>query len=154
MRPKAKYKFIHDHREKYPIHAMCSFFKVSRSGYYAWLKQKDKPEADQALARLVAECHKGYRQTYGYRRVCLWLRRHKGIHRNPKTILRVMNKYGLLSQTRRKRKYRQMGDALHRYENILNRQFSAQEPNRKWVTDISYVPTPQGTLYLSIIRDL
>lgn len=154
MRPKAKYKYIYSHRETYPIHAMCSFFGVSRSGYYAWLRQKDRPEPDQVLARLVAECHTGYRQSYGYRRVCLWLRQHKDVYRNPKTILRVMNKYGLLSHTRRKRKYRQMGDALHRYENILNRQFSANEPTRRWVTDISYIPTSQGTLYLSVIRDL
>ena len=66
----------------------------------------------------------------------------------------MMNKYGLLAQIRRRRKYRQMDEQLHRYPNILNRDFTAVRPNQKWVTDISYIPTPQGTLYLSMIRDL
>ena len=65
-----------------------------------------------------------------------------------------MNKYGLLSEIRRYRKYRQMGQKLHRYENLLNREFTANKPNQKWVTDISYIHTGQGVLYLSVIRDL
>ena len=55
----------------------------------------------------------------------------KGIHRNPKTILRVMKKYDLLSEIRRRRKWVNMGEQLHRYENLLNRQFHADKPNRK-----------------------
>ena len=77
----------------------------------------------------------------------------KGIHHNPKTILRVMNKYNLLSVIRRKR-YVRYGEGLHKYPNLLNRDFTAECPNQKWVTDISYISTGQGTLYLSIIRDL
>lgn len=65
-----------------------------------------------------------------------------------------MNKYDLLSEIRRRRKYRQMGEQLHKYENLLNRQFQADRPNAKWVTDISYIHTSQGVLYLSMIRDL
>ena len=71
-----------------------------------------------------------------------------------KTILRVMKKYDLLSEIRRRRKWVNMGQQLHRYENLLNRQFHADKPNRKWVTDISYIHTKQGILYLSMIRDL
>ena len=82
----------------------------------------------------------------------IWLER-KGICHNPKTILRVMQKYGLLSVIRRK-KYRNYGEYLHRYPNLLNKDFSAERPNQKWVTDISYIHTKQGVLYLSIIRDL
>lgn len=78
----------------------------------------------------------------------------KGIHCNPKTILRVMKKYDLLSEIHRRRKWVNMGQPLHRYENLLNRQFHADKPNRKWVTDISYIYTKQGILYLSMIRDL
>ena len=69
------------------------------------------------------------------------------------TVLRVMQKYGLLSVIRRK-KYRNYGEYLHRYPNLLNRDFNAERPNQKWVTDISYIHTNQGVLYLSIIRDL
>jgi transposase InsO family protein len=84
--------------------------------------------------------------------VHIWLER-QGICRNPKTILRVMQKYGLLSVIRRKR-YRNYGGCLHRYPNLLNRNFYAERPNQKWVTDISYIQTKQGVLYLSVIRDL
>ena len=74
--------------------------------------------------------------------------------RNPKTILRIMKKYELLSDIRRLRKWRQMGKQVHRYENLLDRQFNADKPNQKWVTDISYIHTGQDILYLSMIRDL
>ena len=65
-----------------------------------------------------------------------------------------MKKYELLSDIRRPLKWRQMGKQVHRYENLLNRQFNADKPNQKWVTDISYIRTGQGFLYLSVIRDL
>ena len=131
---------------------MCRFFKVSRSGYYDFVKRMDKPAADLELSEQIRECQAETRQTYGYRRVWIWLER-KGIHRNPKTILRVMRKYSLLSVVRRRR-YCNYSQALHRYENLLNRDFHADRPNQKWVTDISYIPTGQGFLYLSVIRDL
>ena len=65
-----------------------------------------------------------------------------------------MKKYELLSEIRRRRKWQQMGQQLHKYENLLNRNFHAARPNHKWVTDISYIHTGQGVLYLSVIRDL
>lgn len=65
-----------------------------------------------------------------------------------------MKKYNLLAQIRRHRKWKQMGEQCHKYENLLNRQFQADKPNSKWVTDISYIHTEQGVLYLSMIRDL
>ena len=83
----------------------------------------------------------------------LWLESH-GIHHNPKTVLRIMKKYGILSEIRRKRKWQNLGQQIHRYNNLLNRQFFADKPNRKWVTDISYIQTKEGVLYLSMIRDL
>ena len=83
----------------------------------------------------------------------LWLKS-QGIHRNPKTILRIMKKYGILSEIRRKRKWHNLGQQIHRYKNLLNRQFFADKPNSKWVTDISYIQTKEGVLYLSMIRDL
>ena len=83
----------------------------------------------------IARCQEHSRKTYGYRRVQLWLEQ-QGIHRNPKTVLRIMRKYGLLSEVRPRKKYRIMGQQLHRYENLLNRDFTAQRPNQKWVTDI------------------
>ena len=65
-----------------------------------------------------------------------------------------MKKYDLLSEIRRRRKWQQLGQQVHRYKNLLNREFHADQLNCKWVTDISYIHTNQGVLYLSMIRDL
>ena len=152
MRPEVKYRVIYRHKGKYSISEMCRFFEVSRSGYYGFVKRMGKPVKDLELSELIRECQVETKQTYGYRRVAIWLER-RGIHHNPKTILRVMNKYNLLSVVRRRR-YCKYSQALHRYENLLSRDFHADRPNQKWVTDISYIKTAQGFLYLSVIRDL
>lgn len=144
---------IQSRAKQYPVSRMCQFLGVSRSGYYAWLVRREFPERDAELAGLIQECQALRGRIHGYRYIHLWLEKRKGYHCNPKTVLRVMRKYGLLSQVRRK-KYRHMGQQLHRYPNWLNRNFSATRPNEKWVTDISCIQTGQGVLYLSIIRDL
>lgn len=143
---------IYRHKDKYSISEMCKFFLVSRSGYYDYVKRMDIPAKDLPLAEKIRECQAKCGKTYGYRRVHIWLERN-GIHHNPKTILRVMQKYNLLSVVRRK-KYRNYSNILHKYPNLLNRDFKADRPNQKWVTDISYIKTSQGTMYLSVIRDL
>ena len=152
MKTSVKYLVIYRHKDKYSISEMCRFFKVSRSGYYGFVSRMNIPAWDMPLAEKIQECQERCGKTYGYRRVHMWLERN-GIYRNPKTVLRVMQKYNLLSVVRRK-KYRNYGEYLHRYPNLLNRDFSAERPNQKWVTDISYIHTEQGVLYLSIIRDL
>ena len=154
MRAKAKYAVIYRHREQYPVSVMCRFFSVSRSGYYGFVKRMNRPEKDAALAETIRQQQDKCFHTYGYRRMWQWLKGSKRIYHNPKTILRVMKKYGLLAEIRRHRKWQQMGQQLHKYQNLLNRDFHAEAPNRKWVTDISYIQTKQGTLYLSMIRDL
>ncbi len=110
------------------------------------------PAKNLPLAEKIRECQAECRSTYGYRRVHIWLERHE-IHHNPKTVLRVMNKYSLLAVIRRRR-YVKYGEALHRYPNLLDRDFTADRQNQKWATDISYIRTGQGFLYLSVIRDL
>ena len=152
MKTSVKYLVIYRHRDKYSISEMCRFFNVSRSGYYDYVKRMNIPTKDLALAEKIKECQENCGKTYGYRRVHIWLER-QGVHYNPKTILRVMQKYNLLSVVRRK-KYRNYGNVLHKYDNLLDRDFNADRPNQKWVTDISYIKTGQGTLYLSVIRDL
>ena len=152
MKPSIKYQIIFKHKDKYSINSMCKFFEVSRSGYYAFLKRMDIPDRDLPLAEKIRECQEESHRTYGYRRVQIWLER-QGVYRNPKTVLRVMQKYNLLSVVRRK-KFHYCSQHLHRYPNLLNREFTAERPNQKWVTDISYIKTSQGFLYLSIIRDL
>ena len=104
MRNKVKYQVIYRHRNEYPVAVMCEFFEVSRSGYYDFVKRIGQPEHDAEIARQIQECQKQTDKTYGYRRVWKWLKDRK-IIRNPKTILRIMKKYGLLSEIRRKRKW-------------------------------------------------
>ncbi len=153
MRPRAKYAVIYHHRDEYPVSVMCKFFGVSRSGYYDFVKRIGQAEQDAELAGKIQECQDKTDKTYGYRRVWKWLR-DRNIKRNPKTVLRIMKKYGLLSEIRRRRKWINLGQQVHKYKNHLNRQFHADRLNTKWVTDISYIHTKEGVLYLSMIRDL
>ena len=152
MRTNVKYRVIYRHKDKYSISEMCRFFGVSRSGYYGYVSRMNIPARDLPLAEKIRECQEKCGKTYGYRRVHIWLEK-QGIRHDPKTILRVMQKYSLLSAVRRK-KYHNYGEYLYKYPNLLNRDFTTERPNQKWVTDISYIKTGQGTLYLSIIRDL
>ncbi len=152
MRTSVKYIVIYRHKDKYSISEMCRFFEVSRSGYYDYVKRMDVPARDLPLAEKIRECQEHSHSTYGYRRVHIWLER-QGIYRNPKTVLRVMQKYNLLSEVRRK-KYHNYTNGIYKYPNLLAQDFRADRPNQKWVTDISYIKTGQGFLYLSIIRDL
>ena len=154
MRPQIKYQIIYMNRKRYSVAVMCRFFGVSRSGYYDYVKRLDRPAPDANLANIIRDQQRKCNKTYGYRRMWKWLKTVKKIHRNPKTILRIMKKYELLSEIRRRRKWRQMGQQIHKYENLLNRNFQADAPNQKWVTDITYIHTKEGVLYLSMIRDL
>ena len=153
MRPRAKYAVIHRHRQEYPVSVMCRFFEISRSGYYSFVSRMNNPEKDAGLANIIRQQQEKSFHTYGYRRMWLYLK-NTGINRNPKTILHIMKKYELLSEIRRRKKWVNLGQQVHKYENLLNRQFQADKPNSKWVTDISYIHTKEGVLYLSMIRDL
>lgn len=132
---------------------MCEFFNVSRSGYYKWQGLPDS-DKDETIGNLIKQCQEKSKYTYGYRRIKIWLLRKTGLIINHKTVLRLMNKYNLLAQIRRPRPYYQRHKQLEPYENKFNRDFSADRPNQKWVTDISYIFTKQGVLYLSMIKDL
>ena len=153
MRPQLKYHVIYRHREQYSISAMCCFFSVSRSGYYDFVKRLGRTGRNAALVEKIRKHQEHCDNTYGYRKMYLWLK-NNGIYRNPKTILKIMKEHGLLSEVRRKRKWVNLGQEAHKYKNLLNRQFHADCPNSKWVTDISYIQTKEGVLYLSMIRDL
>ena len=114
MRPKVKHAVIYRHREEYPVSVMCKFFRVSRSGYYDFVKRMGQPEHDADLAKEIEECQNRTDKTYGYRRVWKWLK-DRNIEKNPKTVLRVMKKYGLLSEIRRRRKWVNLGQQVHKY---------------------------------------
>ena len=120
MRPKVKYAVIYRHRNEYSVSVMCRFFEVSRSGYYNFVRRIGQAESDAELAKKIQECQDRTDKTYGYRRVWKWLK-DRNIERNPKTVLRVMKKYGLLSEIHRRRKWINLGQQVHKYKNLLNR---------------------------------
>ncbi len=154
MNKTVKFAAIDSIKEKYGVSYLCEYFGVSRSGYYAWRKRKARPNWDETLAELIRQCQQKTNYTYGYRRVKLWLLYQTGLIINGKAVLRIMRKYNLLAQIRRPRPLYQRLNHFRTYENRLNRQFHADRPNQKWVTDISYIRTKQGILYLSMIKDL
>ena len=154
MRPLIKYRTIKKFSSKYSVTQMCRFFGVSRSGYYDYLKRGEQPDRNAEVAEMIRDRrNQRYGKSLGCRRMQKWLLEEKGIMRNYKTIWRIMQKYGMLSECRRRRYYRP-SESLNVYKNLLARDFNAAKPGTKWVTDITYIPTPQGTLYLSAILDL
>lgn len=154
MKKSLVYRVILRFSDKFPVLSMCQIFKVSRSGYYHWLKRQGQLDKDTKLITLITKCHQETKQTYGYRRVKIWLQQKHNIQVNHKAILRLMHKASISAVIRRRRKYLQCCGEVHKYDNVLNRDFTAQSPNSKWVTDITYIHTTQGVLYLSAIKDL
>lgn len=151
---KLKYRVIERFRGKYSIKAMCKVFGVSRSGYYGWRNRQEQPNKDQWLIDLITQAQIVSKQTYGHRRIQRWLLKKHNKYVNLKVILRVMRRYDLLSKIRRVRPYMQYQKALHKYPNLLDRQFEQALPNRFWVTDITYIPTAKGMVYMCAVMDL
>ena len=135
---------------------MCRFFGVSRAAYYAWVSGLDQPDADEVRMKQVQEAYERSHGTYGYRRITLWLHKQRGVCINHKAVLRLMNKLNIRSVARKRKVFRSTPKAeiYHHYGNVLNRKFSASQPNQKWVTDVTYIATRQGWAYLSTIKDL
>ena len=116
----------------------------------------DRPESDQERMQLVREAYEQSRKTYGYRRVQIWIEREHGIKINHKCVLRLMRKLHIRSIARKRNPYRQIQNrygAIHTYPNLLCQNFKARRPNEKWGTDITYIHTRQGFVYLTIIKD-
>jgi putative transposase len=142
---------IYQLRKEYSVLAMCEFFGVSRAGFYAWARRIDRADADLERLQLVEQAYLRSHRTYGYCRISLWLRNEIGRVINPKAVLRLMQKMGIRSIARRRRALQAAGfNPVYRYGNRLNRDFNATQPNQKWVTDITWIQTPHGVLYLSV----
>lgn len=134
---------------------MCEFFGVSRSAYYAWVNQLKGEQRDAERLALVRAAWEQSRRTYGYRRITLWLQQ-QGVRINHKAVLRLMQQQHIRSLARQPNPARRWhrSRAHFRFPNLLNRDFRAERPNQKWVTDITYIATRQGWAYLSVIKDL
>ena len=145
-----------DLRLKYPVPLMGRIISVSASGYYAWL-YRPPSKHDQEEMRLELEikaAHKRTRETYGPERLQHDLAEH-GVKVGICRIRRIRKKLGI--RCKQKRKFKVTTESRHKLpvaENLLGQQFKVYEPNTVWVSDITYVPTDEGWLYLAGHKDL
>lgn len=136
----------------------CRVLKVSSAGYYKWRSstQSEKQLKDQSLIDLIQVLHKESYGAYGIRRIVRELKR-QGITVNQKRIRRLMKSLGIQGKNAPKKRYIATTDSNHTNpvaENYLKRQFLQEAPNRAWVSDITYIWTENGWLYLAVIIDL
>lgn len=151
-----RFEFVLAERAVWPVSVMCDVLQVSRSGYYAW---QGRPASAREIAdgKLVVEikaAHKAGRGNYGSPRVHRALRKN-GRRVGRKRIARLMHREGIVAK--RRKKFRVTTDSKHAdpiAPNVLNREFDVALPNTAWVTDVTYVWTLQGWLYLAAILDL
>ncbi len=149
-----KYRVIERFKDKYSVSEMCRFFEVPRSSYYAWRKRQGREDPDKEIGGLIREIWNSSKQTYGCYRIWKYFREKLKIQVNIKKVRRIMHKYGISSVIRRRRAYTYHKNTAYKYQNILNRQFRQESPNAFWVTDITYLPTAGGFVYLCAVMDL
>ena len=148
--------FVERERANYPVATMCRVLVVSTSGYYAWRKRpaSARAVADAELEELIENIHEGSRRTYGAPRIHAELRDEHGILCSQKRVARLMARAGLQGVHRRKRtRTTRRDETAAPAPDLLERDFAAPGPDRKWVADITYVPTWAGFLYLAVVVD-
>jgi transposase InsO family protein len=151
-----RYAFIAAHVKRFPMRLMCRVLGVSRSGYYAW---QTRPESRRSIenSRLlerIKSLHKKSRRTYGSPRVHSQLVR-EGECCSRGRVQRLMSKHGIRAKQRRK--FVVTTESKHDLpvaENILGREFVVEAPDKVWVSDVTYIPTDEGWLYLAGVLDL
>ena len=151
-----RFAFIDVEKAHYPMRILCRALRVSRSGYYAWRNREPSARSleDERLRPKVAEAFRTGRGTYGSPRVRAELV-DQGFEIGRKRVARLMHEMRL--QGVAPRKFRVTTDSDHKHpiaENLLGRDFEASRPNEKWVTDITYIWTAEGWLYLATVMDL
>lgn len=147
---------INEHREDYVVKTMCRALEVSESGYYAWKKRSssEHDRTDQILLEYIRRIHQESRRLYGSPRIHAVLKR-EGIACSRKRVARLMREYGIFSGRRPKRRHKTT-DSNHSNPvapNLLDRDFSAEMPDEKWVGDILGIWTGEGWLYLAALLD-
>lgn len=147
---------IKDMRLKYPVSSLCKLLKVSESGYYSWIDRKPSKRA-QENARLTVEikaAHKRTRGVCGAEKIQQELLE-QGTHIGISRIRRIKLEHGLYCK--QTKKYKATTDSKHTLpvaNNLLNREFKSEAPNKVWVSDITYIPTEEGWLYLAGHKDI
>ena len=150
------YRFIREHTAEFRVETMCRVFNASRSGYYRWLHRGagKRQKQDEIIKNKIRVIYQQSRRTYGSPRIHRQLSM-QGIRCGKKRVERLMKEEGL--RAIQKRKYKVTTDSKHNLpvaSNHLNRNFCAENPNMAWVSDITYIYTQEGWLYLAAIMDL
>lgn len=140
----------------YPIEKMCKAFKVSRSGYYGWLNNEPSKRAkeNQEILQEINLIHKESNQTYGSPRISKALKA-KAIAVSRPRVARLMKQADL--RAKRVKRFKVTTDSKHNYsvsENLLDRKFTANATGQAWVSDLTYIRTITGWLYLTVVLDL
>jgi transposase InsO family protein len=151
-----RYQFIEEHRQEYPVSLLCETLDVSVSGYSAWQKRpmSQRTREDGKLAEKVKMAFQANRCVYGSPRVHAELHAH-GIRCARKRVARLMQEQGLLAKCPRHRTVTTHSEpGAQVAPNLLQRDFSADQPNSKWVADTTYIWTTEGWLYLAVVLDL
>ncbi len=151
-----KFGFIQTEKATYPVRMLCRTLLVTASGFYAWCRRglSRRAQEDAALRVEIRAAHAASGKRYGSPRVHADLKA-AGQHVGRKRVARLMREEGLEGQ--RKRRFRVTTDSRHSYPvaaNRLNRNFTASAPNQVWATDITYIWTREGWIYLAAILDL
>jgi len=151
-----RYQFIHEHRDQFPVRVQCRVLQVSASGYYAWRQRPRslRAAANQRLSVQIRAAYQENRCAYGSPRLHLELQA-QGIHCSQKRVARLMQAQGL--RARVPRAFKVTTDSRHSWPvaaNLLGQQFTAGEPNQVWCSDITYIATSEGWLYLAVVLDL
>ncbi len=150
------FSFIEQHQTTWPIRLMCRTLGVSFQGFYAWRARPDSKQQQRRDALLVEirAIHAEFKQRYGSPRIHRELAA-RGVVCSENTVARLMHDHLIHAKTARK--FRITTDSNHALpvaQNILDRQFTAQGPNERWLADITYIPTREGWLYLAVVEDL
>jgi transposase InsO family protein len=151
-----RFAFVLAEKAVWPVKVMCEVLEVSRSGYYAWQGRpaSARDQEDDELVDAIKAAHTAGRGNYGSPRIHRALRKN-GTRVGKKRVARLMRREGIVAK--RRKKFRITTDSKHPdpiAPNILNREFDIAQPNAAWVTDVTYVWTHQGWLYLAAILDL
>ena len=149
-----KYAFIEEYRYEHRISTMCRVLGVSRSGYYSWWRQEETLGSEMAMVAQIKEVYEQSRGLYGSPRIAAELR-DRGVPCTKNRIARIMRKQGIAAKT--KRKFKVTTNSKHTKvvsENLVKQEFHAERPNQLWTSDITYVWTKEGWLYLALILDV
>ena len=149
------YQFIKNNDRGYSVDMMCRLLGVARSGYYAWLNEpvSDRAQEDVRLLRLIRASFVASHGIYGSPRVFLDLRE-AGETCSKHRVARLMRVNGIRARHGYRTRQQSSSKPAALIPNVLQREFNVTEPNRAWVTDITYIRTWQGWLYLAVVMDL